>query len=75
LILDLDETLVHSSQSLPPAYDFKIALQKKPKNVYVYVNTRPFLAEFLEIVKDLYEVVVFTSGVKYVGLFKMENQE
>lgn len=68
LVLDLDETLIHSSKSVLPFYDFKITFQKKPKATLVYVVVRPFLAQFLEIMEQFYEIVVFTSGIKYVLL-------
>ena len=65
LVLDLDETLVHSS--------FKVSSKKWPgifeiEGQYhnVYVIKRPGVDQFMKRVGELYEVVVFTASVSKV---------
>ena len=64
LLLDLDETLVHSSfKTLPMNSDinFNIYLQNKPLRINVLV--RPYVQEFLEKMSKLYELIIFTASV------------
>ena len=51
LILDLDETLIY----------FKIL---NPNKRFGRVKFRPGLINFLEIIKEFYEIIIFTSGTK-----------
>ncbi|KAL4386491.1 hypothetical protein GQ457_09G003280 [Hibiscus cannabinus] len=65
IVLDLDETLVHSSLgSPPPRYDFTVSRVVDGVTVYFYVFKRPGVEEFLEIISNKYEIVVFTAGHK-----------
>ena len=64
LLLDLDETLVHSSfKPLPINSDihFNIIYQNKPHMINVLI--RPFVYEFLLKMSKLYEIVIFTASV------------
>ena len=64
LLLDLDETLVHSSfKPLPINSDihFNIIYQNKPHMINVLV--RPFVYEFLLKMSKFYEIVIFTASV------------
>lgn len=63
LVLDLDETLVHSSfQPLPDA-DFVVPVDIEGKQVQVYVLKRPWLDHFMERIGPLFETVVFTASL------------
>ncbi|EPY34491.1 nuclear lim interactor-interacting factor-like protein [Strigomonas culicis] len=64
LILDVDETLVHSSYVQPARYDLhlNIALDEMT-NVNVFVAYRPYLFEFMEAIAPLFEVVIFTASL------------
>ncbi|KAL2337333.1 hypothetical protein Fmac_011779 [Flemingia macrophylla] len=66
LVLDLDETLVHSCMKPCNDVDFTYEIYKKKtkKNITVYVRKRPFLQEFLEKVSDMFEIIIFTAGTK-----------
>ena len=73
LVLDLDETLVHSSleNELPQdpmgeqlTYDFTFPVHLGEERYDVYVYVRPGAVEFLEKMQELYEVVVFTASQK-----------
>ncbi|XVE88264.1 hypothetical protein DITRI_Ditri19aG0055900 [Diplodiscus trichospermus] len=63
IVLDLDETLVHSSlDPPPPKYDFRVSRDMDGVTVNFYVLKRPGVDEFLELISKKYEVVVFTAG-------------
>lgn len=62
LVLDLDETLVHSSfLAIPHAdYRFNIGVDNNPVGVFVCV--RPGAEKFLRELGSLYEIVIFTAS-------------
>lgn len=63
LVLDLDETLVHSTFSPVPSADFVVPL-KLDRNIHnVYVSKRPGVDAFLRRCSELFEVVVFTASL------------
>ncbi|XP_022720822.1 CTD small phosphatase-like protein 2 [Durio zibethinus] len=65
IVLDLDETLVHSiSDQPPPTYDFMIKPSINGVRMKLYVLKRPGVDEFLEAISQKYEVVVFTAGIE-----------
>lgn len=63
LILDLDETLVHSSFRPVPSPDYIIPVEIDGRVVDVYVIKRPFVDLFLKSVGARFEVVVFTASL------------
>ena len=63
LVLDLDETLVHSSFKPVPNPDFIIPVEIEDKIVEVYVLKRPFMDQFMADVGSRFEVVVFTASL------------
>ncbi|AMD22786.1 HHR017Wp [Eremothecium sinecaudum] len=67
LVLDLDETLVHSSFKYLHTADFVIPVEIDNQVHNVYVIKRPGVDEFLKRVGELYEVVVFTASVARYG--------
>lgn len=67
LILDLDETLVHSSFKYLRVADFVIPVQIDNQVHHVYVIKRPGVDEFLKKVGQWFEVVVFTALVLKYG--------
>lgn len=67
LILDLDETLVHSSFKYLRTADFVIPVEIDNQIHHVYVIKRPGVDEFLKRVGQWYEVVVFTASVLKYG--------
>lgn len=62
-MLDLDETLVHSSFKPVPNSDFIVPVDIEDVIHHVHVLKRPFLAEFLKQVVIDYEIVVFTASL------------
>jgi len=68
LVLDLDETLVHSSFQPTAYFDFQIQVQIEGMCHDVYVAKRPYVDEFLERVAEKYEVIIFTASLaKYAN--------
>jgi Dullard-like phosphatase family protein len=64
LILDVDETLVHSSYQNNGRYDVHLPIQlDRDTQVNVYVAFRPHLRHFLEVVAPLFEIVIFTASL------------
>ena len=63
LVLDLDETLVHSSFRSVPSSDFVIPVTIDGQTHHVYVMKRPGVDEFLRRAADRYEVVVYTASL------------
>jgi Dullard-like phosphatase family protein len=66
IILDLDETLIHSEDYVPGRnYDYifmmdNLALPHKKDEIGVFF--RPYLMEFLERLSKKFELVIFTAG-------------
>lgn len=67
LVLDLDETLVHSLFKYLRQADFVIPVEIDDQVHSVYVIKRPGVDEFIKRVGELYEVVVFTALVLRYG--------
>jgi len=63
LVLDLDETLVHSSFRPTNNADFVVPIDIEGKIHPVYVLKRPHVDEFLQTVGKLYELVLFTASL------------
>ena len=62
-MLDLDETLVHSSFKPIADPDFIIPVEIDGRVVDVYVLKRPLMDEFLDAIADRFEIVVFTASL------------
>ncbi|WVZ69586.1 hypothetical protein U9M48_018353 [Paspalum notatum var. saurae] len=62
LVLDLDETLVHSTLDPCDNADFTLEVFFNMKNHTVYVRKRPHLKMFLEKVAQMFELVIFTAS-------------
>ncbi|KAH3745648.1 NLI interacting factor [Pelomyxa schiedti] len=63
LVLDLDETLIHSSLVPVTNTDLTFSLELEGQNVTVYVSKRPGVDQFLQALKDKFELVVFTASI------------
>lgn len=70
LVLDLDETLVHSSFNKVDNADIVIPLSiedpvsKATISHQVYVYKRPYVDEFLETMSKYYELAIFTASLQ-----------
>lgn len=75
LVLDLDETLIHSHHDgvlrqtvkpgTPPDFILKVTIDRHP--VRFFVHKRPHVDFFLDIVSKWYELVVFTASMEIYG--------
>ncbi|EKX50211.1 hypothetical protein GUITHDRAFT_135382 [Guillardia theta CCMP2712] len=68
LILDLDETLVHSSVKPLDYYNWKIHIPASgdQRSCTFYVAVRPHTSLFLQAMSRWYEVVVFTASLQHL---------
>lgn len=66
LVLDLDETLVHSSFQPSPNCQYIIPVEIEGNVYNVYVFRRPGAIEFLRKMSAIYEVVIYTASLKKV---------
>jgi CTD small phosphatase-like protein 2 len=66
LVLDLDETLVHSAigRSKLPDYEFKFTMSYNYNDFELFVKKRPGVIEFLKKASKLFEIVIFTASQK-----------
>lgn len=64
LVLDLDETLIHSSPNSSAFVDFSIPSESQGKQTLTYVRLRPGVAAFLQRVARMYEIVVYTASIE-----------
>lgn len=63
VVLDLDETLVHSSFKPVPNADYIVPIEIDGQQHHVYVLKRPHVDKFLAALKPLFEVVLFTASL------------
>lgn len=64
LVLDLDETLVHSEMSPIENPDQVISISNGSECFKIYCMYRPGMFEFLEVMSKYFELVVFTASHK-----------
>ena len=70
LVLDLDETLVHSSFTPPPRQpDISFSVNFDGINRMIYVLKRPHVEEFLNILSNIYEIIIFTASISQYADF------
>jgi len=77
LVLDLDETLIHSRHDsggltrpqvradIPPDFVLNVTIDRHP--VKFYVHKRPHVDYFLKVVSQWYDLVVFTASMEIYG--------
>ena len=66
MILDLDETLVHSSFKFVSEVDIVFPIEIEGKSCEINVLKRPGVDEFLARMTKIYEVVIFTASLSKV---------
>ncbi|KAG2706624.1 hypothetical protein I3843_05G100100 [Carya illinoinensis] len=62
LVLDLDETLVHSTLEPCNDADFTFPVNFNLQEHTVYVRCRPHLRDFMDRVSSLFEIIIFTAS-------------
>lgn len=63
LVLDLDETLVHSAFKEPEQFDIKLPVAIEEREFIVYVQIRPGCFQFLQEMSKHYEVIIYTASL------------
>eukprot|EP00826_Nyctotherus_ovalis_P030402 TRINITY_DN2427_c0_g6_i1.p1 TRINITY_DN2427_c0_g6~~TRINITY_DN2427_c0_g6_i1.p1 ORF type:complete len:402 (+),score=54.74 TRINITY_DN2427_c0_g6_i1:152-1357(+) len=63
LVLDLDETLVHSALQRNENAHIVLPVRAENESYCVYVSKRPGLDYFLKRMSQLYEIVIFTASL------------
>ena len=63
LVLDLDETLVHSSMDPIPNSDLTLKINVNGQNYNIHVLIRPYFEKFLLEMSYLYEIIIFTASL------------
>jgi len=64
LVLDLDETLVHTTDKPLSSYDCRVEIRTKKANRVFYILKRPFLDHFLVTLSHYFELVIFTASIR-----------
>lgn len=67
LVLDLDETLVHSQFKLTEHCDLRLEIRVDEFPAVFYVSKRPYLDFFLRTVAQWYDVIIFTASLQKYG--------
>ncbi|KAF0990858.1 hypothetical protein HZS_2761, partial [Henneguya salminicola] len=72
IVVDLDETLIHSAfvnpdNTEPCDLEFTLNIEGEPKKVFLYC--RPYYREFIEFIGAHYECILFTASIeKYASV-------
>jgi len=62
LVLDLDETLVHTEPEVPKRKFFPITVEKNGQIAILYVVPRPGLLKFMTKMSEIYNICIYTCG-------------
>ena len=70
LVIDLDETLVHSYFEKEPPYKSDISYDIEISQMKIHISTliRPGAIQFLEDMSKLYEIVIFTASLSQYAI-------
>ncbi|CAD8133316.1 unnamed protein product [Paramecium pentaurelia] len=63
LVIDLDETLVHSSFEPMKVNDLIVEVTMKDQKYKIYVNIRPYAQEFIKETSKIFEIIIFTASI------------
>lgn len=64
LVLDLDETLVHSTSASAEEYDFMVEVLVERSSCLYYVHKRPHVDHFLEVVSNWFDLAIYTASLR-----------
>ena len=64
LVFDMDETLISARFKNRVPENFKNTFDYNFQGANLFVSVRPFVDECLKRLAELYEIVVFTAGIK-----------
>ena len=70
LVIDLDETLVHSYFAKEPPYTPDISYDIEITGITIHISTliRPGTYQFLERLSNIYEIVIFTASLSQYAI-------
>ena len=70
LVIDLDETLVHSYFEKEPPYNPDISFDIEISGITIHISTliRPGAYQFLEKLSNIYEIVIFTASLSQYAI-------
>ena len=71
IVLDLDETLIHTCFSEPRHYDFSLKFKENEQNYQLYIQKRPNVDNFLKELNKYFEICIFTAEL-YSSLHLIE---
>ncbi len=71
LVLDLDETLVHSQFNPVKNLDYTIPVEIENRICNIYVMKRPGAEYFLKEMANHFEVVIYTASLSKVSLLSI----
>ena len=69
LVLDLDETLVHSQFNKVDRPDYTIPVDIEGRIQHIFVMKRPGAEYFLQQMAQYFEVVIYTASLSKVSIF------
>lgn len=64
LVLDLDETLVHSTSACVEECDYLVEVLVEHMSCLYYVHKRPFVEHFLDVVSNWFQLVIYTASLR-----------
>lgn len=74
LVLDLDETLIHSNfEDFPKGSDIKISVKIDNIQYKIFAVKRPGVEEFLDRMSKFFEIVIYTASMQQVSLIIYYN--
>lgn len=79
LVFDMDETLICAKYTSKLPFGFKTTDKITSEGEEICVSRRPFVEDCLKKLSELYEIVVFTAGIKdyadqILNLLDKDNQ-
>ena len=64
LVLDLDETLIHSAfEPFKPKDDIILKMKMKNVEYTIHVLKRPYVDKFIDTVSKIFEIIIFTASI------------
>lgn len=63
MVFDMDETLIHTNESMVKGWEIKVPFKSiQGKVVSGYVHVRPYAREIIKNLSRFFDIVVFTAG-------------
>ncbi|CAD8097210.1 unnamed protein product [Paramecium sonneborni] len=72
IVLDLDETLVHSQFEHFDCHDLSFDIVVQQQNFKVYVIIRPGVKQFIEQLNNFYDIIFWTASLKEYAIPVMD---